>query len=681
MLDLSRLNPPQAQAVRSVEGPLLVLAGAGSGKTRVIVHRIAYMIQQGIAPTQILAVTFTNKAAAEMKERVGELVGRAVGKQLTVCTFHAFGCEVLRSYIETLGYPKRFGIADASDQYSLVRRAMKTLSIDERKFDARKVLSLVSRAKCAGVVPQPKPEAVGDDYDLVTAMVYPRYELALKAQGTVDFDDLILLPMRLLREHADVRAELQDRYRYLLVDEYQDTNRSQLDLLVLLAGERRNVCAVGDDDQSIYSWRGAEVENILRFDRHFPGCKEIRLEQNYRSTASVLAAANAVIAKNEERKPKRLWTQSGPGDLVQVVTCTDEDEEARFISRQISRLLEKGRRPKDMAILYRTNGQSRPLEEALRADEIPYDVVGGQEYFDKREIKDIVAYLKACQNSRDEVSVLRIINVPARGIGDTTVERLARKARMLKLPLEEAMQRAGEFEELPAGAGARVKAFHDLLERYRQRFRTEPLDRVVADLVDEVGMRELARSSVQSAAAGARKVAAVDAFLESVKGYVSREQRPSLDAYLKRIALDEREDDGGPPPSAVTLMTLHAAKGLEWPVVFFCGMEEDLMPHGGMQGEPPNLPEERRLAYVGITRAREQLFLTRAACRNKRGDRVQRTPSRFLEDLPAEIVEVIDQNSPAAGNPKEEGRSFFAGLRAQLKTQAGPPPGPGTPKR
>ncbi|MBI5549755.1 MAG: UvrD-helicase domain-containing protein [Deltaproteobacteria bacterium] len=731
MLDLSRLNPPQLEAVRTIEGPLLVLAGAGSGKTRVIVHRIAYMIQQGVAPANILAVTFTNKAAAEMKERVADLVGPKVAKELTVCTFHAFGCEVLRHYIDRLGYPKRFGIADASDQASLVKRAMRDVKIDDRRFDARRVLAGVSRAKCSGVAPiavnhqssrkqqspvtpsggassaspgvegsldsgrplassgrpalgvngaeptsrstamgvppTPKPEGLGDEYDLITSVVFPKYELALKAQGLVDFDDLILLPMRLLKEHAEVRDELQDRCRYLLVDEYQDTNRAQLDLLVLLAGERKNVCAVGDDDQSIYSWRGAEVENILCYDRHFPGCKEIRLEQNYRSTSSVLEAANAVIAKNEARKPKRLFTSAGPGEPLQLVICADEDEEGRWIAREIARLIADGRKPRDMAILYRTNGQSRPLEESLRAEDVPYDVVGGQEYFDRKEIKDIVAYLKACQNRFDEVSLLRIVNVPARGIGDTTLERLGARARALKLPIEEAIRRSSEFEDLPAGAAARLQEFHGLLERYRRRLKTEALDQVVRDLVAEVGMRETARMSVQSAAAGARKVQAVDGFLDSVKSYAERERSPSLDAYLKRIALSEREEDGGPQASAVTLMTLHAAKGLEWPVVFLCGMEEDLMPHSGMQGEAPNLPEERRLAYVGITRARERLYLTRASARLKRGQRMPRTPSRFLEDIPKDVTELHDQMAPAAGNPKEEGRAFFAGLRAQLR--------------
>ncbi len=647
-----------------------MLAGAGSGKTRVIVHRIAYMIQQGIAPNNILAVTFTNKAAAEMRERVGELVGRANAKLLTVCTFHAFGCEVLRRHLWRLGYPKRFAIADASDQLSLVKRAMRETKIDDRSFDARRVLALVSKAKCAGVVPEPKPEGMGDEYDLVTAAVFPRYQLALKAQGAVDFDDLILLPIRLLREHPEVREELVERYRYLLVDEYQDTNRSQLDLLVMLAGERKNVCAVGDDDQSIYSWRGAEVDNILSFDRHFPKVKEVRLEQNYRSSQAILDAANAVIAVNEARKPKRLWTARGLGDLVRVVVCPNDDEEGRFIAREIRRLIDEGARPSAVAVLYRTNLQSKPVEESLRGEEIPYEVVGGQEFFDRKEIKDLVAYLKACHNAHDEVSLLRIVNVPARGIGDTTMERLTAKARELKISIPEAMRRAEVFAELPKGAARKVVEFLSLIERYRARFeQREPIDKVTADLVGEVGLREAARQSVQSAAAGARKVAAVDGFLDSIAAYVQREKNASLDGLLKRLALDAREDDTAPDGSYVSLMSLHAAKGLEWPYVFLCGMEEELLPHSGMQGELPNLPEERRLAYVGITRARERLYLTRAAQRVRRGKPMPKAASRFLDDIPSGLLEVVDHTAIPAGPAGEAERSFFSALRSRLKAR------------
>ncbi len=651
----------------TLEGPLLVLAGAGSGKTRVIVHRIAYMIEQGIAPSNILAVTFTNKAASEMRERVAALVGSKNGKALTVSTFHAFGCEVLRRYIDRLGYPRRFAIADASDQIAMVKRAMREVKIDDRRFDPKRVQALISKAKCVGKAPQPMEAGRGDDYDLATAEAYPRYQLALRAQGCVDFDDLILLPMELLREHEEVRSRLLERYRYLLVDEYQDTNRSQLDLLVLLAGERRNVCAVGDDDQSIYSWRGAEVENILRFDRHFPGAKEVRLEQNYRSTGAILDAANAVIAKNEARKKKRLWTASGEGDKIQVVVCPDEEEEGRYIAREIARLIAGGKRPKDLAVLYRTNLQSRAVEEALREGNINYEVVGGQEFFDRREIKDLVAYLKACHNSSDEVSVLRIVNMPPRGIGDATMTRLSSHARERSLSIEEAMARASEFDDLPKSAATKLGEFLDLLKRYRARFESEPIDVVVSALVDEIGMREVARLSVQSPAAGLRKVAAIDGFLASIKSYVERDSKASLDAYLRRLALDAREEDSGLPGSAVTLMTLHAAKGLEWPVVFVCGLEEDLLPHGGMQGEAQNLDEERRLAYVGITRARERLYLSRAAQRVKRGRVAPRAVSRFLEDIPGELKELVDYSAAPKGPAGNEERNFFAGLRAKLK--------------
>lgn len=670
MLDLSKLNPPQREAVSTIQGPLLVLAGAGSGKTRVIVHRIAYMIQQGIAPNHILAVTFTNKAASEMRERVGELVGRQNSKLLTVSTFHAFGLEVLRHHAGRLGYPRRFAIADASDQAALIKRVMRESKIDDRRFDSRRVLALVSRAKCAGLAPEPKPEGMGDDYDLVTAAVFPRYQLGLKAQGTVDFDDLILLPIVLLRDHPEVREQLIDRYRYLLVDEYQDTNRSQLELLILLAGERKNVCAVGDDDQSIYSWRGAEVDNILSFDRHFPGVKEVRLEQNYRSSQSILDAANAVIARNEARKPKRLWTARGMGEPVKVVLCPNDDEEGRFIGRETRKLLEEGRKPSDVAVLYRTNLQARTVEEAYRADSIPYEVVGGQEFFDRKEIKDLVAYLKACNNPNDEVSLLRIVNTPPRGIGDMTMERLVARSKELNVLIPAAMRRAAEFPELPAGAARKIGDFMDMLERYRERFeRGEAIDKVSSDLVDEVGLKEAARLSVQSAAAGSRKVAAVDGFIQSIASYAQREGGASLDGLLKRLALDAREEDTAPDGSFVSMMSLHAAKGLEWPCVFLCGMEEDLLPHSGMQGEPPNIDEERRLAYVGITRAREVLYLTRAAERIKRGKPTPRTQSRFLDDIPAELTQVIDHTALPTAQVGESERSFFSDLRSRLRTR------------
>jgi DNA helicase-2/ATP-dependent DNA helicase PcrA len=677
-MDLGKLNPPQREAVVTTEGPLLVLAGAGSGKTRVITHRIAHLLEKGVPARAILAVTFTNKAASEMKERVVHLAGK-VAQQVWVGTFHAFGADVLRQDLFRLGWPKKFAIADTGDQLAIIRRAMRERSIDERTFDARKVLVAISRAKNAGIVPQPLEEGRGDDYDLITAEVFPLYQLALKAQGAVDFDDLIVLPARLFREHPDVLAKYHRRFHYLLVDEFQDTNASQLELLKLLAGLRHNVCAVGDDDQCIYSWRGAEVRNILEFERGFPNGKEVRLEQNYRSVKAVLESANAVIAQNPNRKAKRMWTDGPLGDKVRVIAAPSEEEEARFVAREVHKALAGGVPADEIAVLYRTNGQSRPIEEALREKEVPYEVIGGSEFFDRREVKDVIAYFKAIANPLDEVSLLRIINVPTRGIGDVTVERLSAHARREGWSLQEAIGRAKDIPDLPQGSAECVAAFHGLLERYRAMFRTAGLAQTTGRLLEEVGFRESARLNTRSAAVADRKLQSVDGILSSLDSYEKREgAKADLLSYVNRLSLDFKDAEDNPTHSArrVTLMTLHAAKGLEYKIVFLIGMEEDLLPHSGMQGEAQNLEEERRLCYVGMTRARERLYLTRAAMRVKRGKEVPRTPSRFLQDLPPELFETQDLGAPPPGPPTEQEQRFFANLKERLlKKAAGSAPG------
>ncbi|MDQ3265204.1 MAG: UvrD-helicase domain-containing protein [Myxococcota bacterium] len=672
-MDLSKLNPPQREAVTTTEGPLLVLAGAGSGKTRVITHRIAHLLDRRVPARAILAVTFTNKAASEMKERVVHLAGKRASSVL-VCTFHAFGAEMLREDLHRLGWPRKFAIADMGDQQAIIRRAMREQRIDDREFDARKVLVGISRAKNSGKEPQPQEEGMGDDYDLITHLVYPTYQLALRAQGAVDFDDLIVLPTRLLKEHPDLNQKYTDRFRYLLVDEFQDTNHAQLELLKQLAGVRRNVCAVGDDDQCIYSWRGAEVRNILDFDRIFPGGHEVRLEQNYRSVGNVLAGANAVIAKNPDRKAKRMWTDQQQGPKLRVVVTPGEEDEARFVAHEITKHLSAGLSPDEVAVLYRTNGQSRPVEEALREKNIGYEVVGGSEFFDRREVKDVIAYFKVIANPRDEVSLLRIVNVPARGIGDVTMERLTHHARAESLALWDAMGRAEGYEDLPQGSAAKVGEFLGLIDRYRKAFSKGNLAEVTRQLLEEIGFKEAARSMIASAAAAERKLASVDQVLASLDAYEKREgKKADLLTYLNRLSLDTRpeEDEEGPSGNRrVTLMTLHGAKGLEFKVVFLVGMEEDLMPHSGMQGEAQNLEEERRLCYVGITRARDLLYLTRASTRVKRGKELPRTPSRFLEDLPAEVFELFDMTVPPPGPPTEQEKKFFSNVLERLKAQA-----------
>jgi DNA helicase-2/ATP-dependent DNA helicase PcrA len=668
MIDLSTLNPPQREAVTTTEGPLLVLAGAGSGKTRVIAHRVAYLLIQGAEPGRILAVTFTNKAAAEMRERIAALAG-PVGEEVFVSTFHSFGLWLLQKEHAAAGLPKRFGICDAGDQVALVKRCMREVQVDDRSFDPRRVLFLLSRAKNAlkkKIVP--KGEGQGDDYDLVAAEVFPRYQKALRAQRMVDFDDLIALPVELLKKDPALRARMQGTFEFLLVDEYQDTNACQLELLKLLGGERRNVCAVGDDDQAIYGWRGAEVKNILRFDRHFSGTKEVRLEQNYRSTGHILACANAVIAKNAARKAKRLWTSAGPGERVKILSLPDEEAEARFVAEEIARQRGEGRTWNHFAVLYRLNAQSRPVEEALREAGIPHDVHGGPAFFDRAEVKDLLAWLKLCSAQEDEVSLARVVNVPPRGIGDTSMERLHGWAVAQKATLFEAMRRAPEVADLPRGAAERLIAFTGLVDRYRERFTKGDLAAAARELVAELDLYSYARASVKSPEAGTRKVEAIEGILRSLEGYVGRSARPSLATWLQRLALDSREEEDPAEGGGVTLMTLHAAKGLEVPVVFLVGCEEDLLPCAGIQGEARDLDEERRLAYVGITRAREILYMTRAAQRVKRGKALERTPSRFLDDLPPEAHEKLDPSALQAA-PQEiasHTESVLSGLRARL---------------
>jgi len=670
VLDLSTLNPPQREAVTTTEGPLLVLAGAGSGKTRVIVHRIAFLVQKGVDPESILAVTFTNKAAGEMRERVAAIAG-AAGVEVRVSTFHSFGLSLLQDEHEAAGLPRRFAICDAGDQIALVKRCMREVKVDDRSFDAHRVLSIVSRAKNEGRRRiRPKAAGQGDDYDLVASEVQPRYERALRAQRSVDFDDLIALPVAMLSKDEALRRRVSSRFRHLLVDEYQDTNAAQLELLKLLAGEERNVCAVGDDDQAIYGWRGAEVRNILRFERHFPGAKEVRLEENYRSTGHILGCANAVIARNSDRRPKRLFTAAGPGERVRVVALADEEEEARFVAEEIARLRREGRPYADVAVLYRLNAQSRPIEEALRAASMPHAVHGGPAFFDRAEVRDLLAYLKVCAAPDDEVSLARIVNVPARGIGDASLERLHAFAVAKGVHLFDALARPEEVPDLPRGAAERMASFVALVERYRARFREGKLAEAARALVAEVDLYGHARGSVQSFEAGQRKVDGIDGVLRSLEGHEARTRKPSLATWLQRLALDSRAEEDPETGDGVSLMTLHAAKGLEFPVVFLVGVEEDLLPCAGIQGEARDVDEERRLAYVGITRARERLYLTRAAARTRRGKVLPRTPSRFLEDLPPEAHEKVD---PAAREAPEDVAAAASSVLAELRARLGGP--------
>lgn len=685
-MDLSHLNKPQRDAVLTVEGPLLVLAGAGSGKTRVITHRICHLLDQHVPARSILAVTFTNKAAAEMKERVVQMYGqRALG--VTLSTFHAFGAEVLREHLHKLGWPRKFAIVDTGDQIALVRRAMKERQIDDKVFDPRKVLTLISRAKNSGEMPGDAPRAPltedddelddidgedSDDLDLAASIVFPLYQLALKAQGAVDFDDLIVFPSRIFEQFPDVKQKYAERFRYIMVDEYQDTNKAQLELLRHLGDAHHNVCVVGDDDQCIYSWRGAEVRNILDFEKLFPGGKEVRLEQNYRSNQVILDAANSVIEKNEDRRDKRMWSDVKAGPKITLCAAPSEEDEARWVASEIKRAVSEGMSPDDIAILYRVNGQSRFLEEFLREREVRYEVHGGTEFFDRREVKDVIAYFKVIANPKDEISLLRIINTPARGIGDTTMERLNKWALEHNVPLWNALERSAEVDTLPRGASEKVLEFVALMARYRNIFDKGNLSHVTSELLKEIDFMGNARANAPSLASGDRKAQAVKHVIRSLESYEKKEgPKASLLTYLNRLSLDTKDDEDEHHHLAgrVSMMTIHGSKGLEWKLVFVVGCEEDLLPHSGMQGELPNPGEERRLCYVAMTRARDRLVMTRATTRVKRGKELPRTPSRFLGDIPEQLCEVIDMEAIPKGPPTEKEKSFFGNLRERLKAE------------
>jgi DNA helicase II / ATP-dependent DNA helicase PcrA len=670
-VDLSHLNPPQREAVLTTEGPLLVLAGAGSGKTRVITHRICHLLDKKVPARSILAVTFTNKAASEMRERVIHMAGqRALA--VTLSTFHAFGAEVLKEHLTKLGWPKKFAIVDVGDQMAFVRRAMKERGVDEKVFDPRKVLTLISRAKNSGKAPEPKPEGQGDDIDLVAHLTFPLYQLALKAQGAVDFDDLLVYPSRIFEQFPDVKEQYGKRFRYIMVDEYQDTNKAQLDLLRHLGESHHNVCVVGDDDQCIYSWRGAEVRNILDFESLFSGGKEVRLEQNYRSNQVILDGANSVIEKNPDRRAKRMWSDVKGGPKITLCCAPTEEDEARWVASEVKRATVEGISADDIAILYRVNGQSRFLEEFLREREVRYEVFGGSEFFDRREVKDVIAYFKVIANPKDEISLLRIVNVPARGIGDVTMERLTAWALANEVPLWKALERAAEIDTLPQGAAEKVLEFVGLMDRYRKAFNKGNLSQITRELLKEIDFIGQARAQATTLASGDRKAKGVAHVIQSLENYEKREgKKASLLTYLNRLSLDTKDEEDEPHHLAgrVTMMTLHGSKGLEWKLVFMVGLEEDLLPHSGMQGELPNPEEERRLCYVGMTRARERLVMTRAATRIKRGKEVPRTPSRFLQDIPEQICEVIELAAIPVGPPTVKEQSFFSSLRDRLKAE------------
>jgi len=638
---LNGLNPSQLQGVKTTEGPVLILAGAGSGKTRVVTTRITYLLAQGVAPDRILAVTFTNKAANEMRERVGTMIPPAMSKALTISTFHALCVRLLRSGIERLGYKSNFAIYTGSDQIGLLRQIIVRKGGKDEKLDANAVLSLISRWKNKGIA----VEANGDD---LAADVAREYQRQLKLRNACDFDDLLGLATRLLAENEDIRVQWQERYHYLMVDEFQDTNRQQMELMRHLAGTRQNVCVVGDDDQSIYGWRGADITNITGFERHFPGPTIIKLMENYRSQRPILETANAVIRHNVGRREKQLIATKTGTEPVRLVAMPGDQEEAEFIINEIWTANTVQRKPwEDFAILFRANAQSRLFEEALRKQSIPYRILGGQSFFERREVKDILAYLNVAVQPGDDVNLLRIVNNPPRGLGDTTVEMATEDSIARHRPVFESLadpEFARQFSTRTQNALARfttqVKTWHEAATRPGARYAE-----TTEALIKETGYVEYLQRSCASPEDELNRTSNVSEFIQSIHQHQQSARTKGLRNFLDSVALDddfqrESEKDKAAKKPGVWLITLHASKGLEFPHVYLVGLEDGLLPHKRSL-EENTLDEERRLLYVGITRAKEKLTMTYCRQRIKWGQPIGVTPSRFIKELPQPPVQHI----------------------------------------
>jgi len=644
-ISLDGLNPMQREAAEHVDGPLLVVAGAGSGKTRVLTHRIAHLISNhGVSPMNVLAITFTNKAAGEMKHRVESLIG-PVAKSMWVSTFHSACVRILRVHAERIGYPKTFSIYDQADAQRLTGYVIRDMGLDVKRFTPRAVHAVISNWKNELVSPTQAAERAAHIFDRKHSEIYREYQERLLKAGAMDFDDLLVNVVRLFRMHTDVLASYQDRFKYILVDEYQDTNIAQNEIVLSLAARHHNVCVVGDTDQSIYAFRGADFRNIGQFEDAFDEVSVVVLEQNYRSTQNILDAANAVIAQNFGRKPKELWTETGPGDPIVRFHADDEGDEAAFVARTMQTLRTGGRKWGDMAVFYRTNPQSRVVEEIFMRFGVPYKVVGGTRFYDRREIKDAVAYLRVVTNPLDEVSVKRVLNMPKRGIGDTSISRLDVFAREENISFFEALRRSGEAGV--SGAARRgIESFIAVIDEVAAQEEQTP-GALFEAVLEKSGY--LAEFDNENSVEDAGRLENLGELVSSAKEFAQ------VDEFLEQVSLvadaDDLSDD-----DKVIMMTMHAAKGLEYPVVFIVGVEEGLFPHSRALVDANELEEERRLAYVGITRAQERLFLTHAWSRQQFGTTQYNPPSRFLEEIPEELIEHQGnvQNRPKARTTRDD---------------------------
>ena len=666
---LSSLNDVQREAVQHTEGPLLILSGAGSGKTRVITHRIAYLLDHhDVSPFHILAVTFTNKAAREMKDRLDVLVEGSVSRDLWVSTFHSTCARILRRDIEKLGtntgsenvsrskdraYTRDFTIFDTGEQATLVKDVLRQLNYSDKQYNPRAVLSHISRAKNESISPETYQNIADGYFERIVAEVYALYQDALRLNNSLDFDDLLLFTVELLNENLEVRQFYQNKFEYILVDEYQDTNRCQYELVnLLVTDEKQNICVVGDDDQSIYAFRGADIRNILDFEQDYPNTRVLRLEQNYRSTQNILDAAWGVVHNNRARKAKKLWTENDLGELVTCYEAMDENDEAGYVGTQIEDWHAEGVDYNDFAVFYRTNAQSRIFEEAFRAANIPYQIVGGVGFYDRMEIKDLLAYLRVMCNPNDSMSVRRIINVPSRGIGATTLDRLINFATREGISLFEAIHRVDEITTINRGLQTKVQRFAKIFDDFDASM-------LPADALDAVlkVTGYLKNFQTQNTIEAQNRVENIEELINAVIEYEQNTSEPTLSDYLENVALtadiDAMETD---TTDMVTLMTLHSAKGLEFPFVFIVGMEEGYLPHGRSLDTQAELEEERRLCYVGITRAMEQLYLSHARSRRTFRETEYRMQSRFISEIPEHLIKHVDRyRSPfrQSGSPYE----------------------------
>ncbi|EXX88324.1 DNA helicase PcrA, partial [Paenibacillus darwinianus] len=669
---VEKLNPRQREAVQATDGPLLIMAGAGSGKTRVLTHRIAYLIEKKrVAPWSILAITFTNKAAREMQNRVATLVGPG-GQDIWVSTFHSMCVRILRKDIGRIGYSSNFTILDSADQLSVIRNVMKDQNVDTKKFEPKAVQARISSAKNELLTPDRFEQKVGDYFDQIAANVYRAYQKRLKSNNSLDFDDLIMTTTRLFKEVPEVLEFYQNKFRYIHVDEYQDTNRAQYMLCRMLADKHQNICVVGDSDQSIYRWRGADITNILNFEGDYPESRTILLEQNYRSSSNILNAANAVIKQNAGRKAKKLWTDKGEGAPIGVYQADSEHEEGYFVTGEIRKNKQGGRKFADHAILYRTNAQSRVIEEILIKSDIPYQIVGGVKFYDRKEIKDLLAYLRLISNPDDDVSLIRIINVPKRGIGDTTLAKVSAEAARRGESMFAVLANL-EGVDVAGKTRAALTDFRELIDNLTRMVDYLSVTELTEKMLEFIGYREeLERENTLESKS---RLENIDEFLSVTMDFERRNDDKSLIAFLTDLALIadidsmDKKDDAQDVKDAVILMTMHSAKGLEFPVVFIIGMEEGVFPHSRAFADNDELEEERRLAYVGITRAEEQLFLTCARMRTLFGQTKANAPSRFLQEVPDSLKTIASPGGRLAGSGFGAGSRSFgtdSGARAGL---------------